>query len=278
MCTGNCNCSCDQITIPSIAGPQGTNGLNAFTVTTAQFTVPAINSNVTLAVSNTNPNTGTWAIAGQSIYIQDAGYYEVVSSTATSIVAKNMGSIKNVAPGTVISTAKKVSPAGLTKNPGGVIAFDYFNEVAGTGSWQQFNSSNQEIDYEDYTLSINGDTINITTVIAGSPTVSSTTSLRLSFDGTILFTVPTSNIPPGLLSYVVFDVTLTRVSNTTFMFQGFYRVISSTTTQVYSVGSLSPVTIADLDSTGNYPLTVAPEVNSDIAWTLLTQTITSIKK
>jgi len=34
MCTGNCNCSCDQITLAQISGPTGTDGLNAFTTTT----------------------------------------------------------------------------------------------------------------------------------------------------------------------------------------------------------------------------------------------------
>jgi hypothetical protein len=284
MCTGNCNCSCDQITIPSLIGPGGTNGLNAFNGTTAQFTVPAINSNVTISVSDTNPFTGLWAITGQSIFIEDAGYYEVVSSTATSIVAKNMGSFKNTVPGTVVAFGKKVSPAGLTKNPGGILTFDYFNATAGTGSWQLFNNRTQVIDYEDYVLSVNNDTIEIDAFIYTDISGKSTnTSFRFRLDGVALLTTPISiTYPP--VSKETFKIRITRLNSTTLVFEAKqYHTPTSVvptygTTTVYDWSTIGTVTVADLDSPGNYPLSVDFQVNADLAHTLGWQSITSIKK
>jgi len=88
------------------------NDFNAFTVTTGEFTVPNVSSNVTINVSALGQSTGIWAIAGQEIYIATAGYYRVVSSTATTIVATNVGTTGNAAPTTVIAIGSAVGPAG----------------------------------------------------------------------------------------------------------------------------------------------------------------------
>ena len=105
-CTGGCgSLECGE-------GAAGLNGLNAFTVTTGEFTVPNVSSNVTINVSALGQATGIWAIAGQEIYIATAGYYRVVSSTATTIVATNVGTTGNAAPTTVIAIGSAVGPAG----------------------------------------------------------------------------------------------------------------------------------------------------------------------
>lgn len=115
-----CNC-CDQDCVPpepsqGPVGPQGpqgdpgtpgTDGIDSFTVTTASATVPAIGNNVTLSVAH-----GLWAVPGQPIYVQGAGFFEVVSRTSTTIVAKNLGATGNASPGSSISLNSAVGPAG----------------------------------------------------------------------------------------------------------------------------------------------------------------------
>lgn len=104
---------------PELQLSQGIDGYNAFTITTANFTMPAENATVTVTVSNLNQYTGKWGITGQVVYVYNAGYMQVVSSTNTSLVLRNLkntGSLLymgNAAPGTVITTGSKVSPAGL---------------------------------------------------------------------------------------------------------------------------------------------------------------------
>jgi len=93
-------------------GPAGADGLNSFTVTTAQFTVPAINSNVSINVSALGQATGIWALVGEEIFIETAGYYRVVSATTTVIVATNTGTTGNANAATVIAIGSGVGPGG----------------------------------------------------------------------------------------------------------------------------------------------------------------------
>jgi hypothetical protein len=277
MCSGNCNCSCDQVTIPSIAGANGVNGLNAFTETTAQFTMPNVGSNVTITVSNVSPLTGLWAVPGQIIFVKNAGYFEVVSNTATTITITNLGYTGNTAPGTLLITGLPVSPAGLASQ-GGMLQFNYFNATAGTGSFQLFNGSSQNIAYTDYVLSQNGDTIEIDAFIftnAGGK--SSNTSFRFRLDGVALLTTPISIIYPEL-TRETFKIRITRVSSTTLIFEAKQYHAPTPTTTVYDWSSIGTISVADLDSPGNYPLTVDFQVNADLAHTLGWQSITSIKK
>jgi hypothetical protein len=93
---------------------QGLSGANAFTITTAGFTVPSIGNNVTITVGQTN-----WMVTGQTIYIESAGYYTVTSVTdLVHVSVNNTGDIGNAAPTTVIATAKKVSPGGVQGGTG----------------------------------------------------------------------------------------------------------------------------------------------------------------
>jgi hypothetical protein len=106
---GGCN-DCGGVELPD--GPAGIDGKNSFTVTTGAFNVPAIGADRTINVSALGQATGTWAVAGQTIFIEGAGYYEVVSSTHTTITATNLGTTGNAAPSALIALGKGVSPAG----------------------------------------------------------------------------------------------------------------------------------------------------------------------
>jgi hypothetical protein len=98
------------------AGEDGEDGSNAFTLTTADFIVPAELSNVTITVAD-----NTWMAMGQPIFVQTAGFFEVVSVDVdgVTVTIKNLKDtandayLDNVAPGTNISTGVKVSPGGL---------------------------------------------------------------------------------------------------------------------------------------------------------------------
>ena len=107
---GGCN-DCGGVELPD--GPAGIDGKNSFTVTTGAFNVPAIGADRTINVSAIGQATGTWAVAGQTIFIEGAGYYEVVSSTHTTITATNLGTTGNAAPASLIALGKGVSPAGV---------------------------------------------------------------------------------------------------------------------------------------------------------------------
>lgn len=98
----------------------GINGLNAFTVTTASFTQPAVGSNVTVNVSISGQFTGLWAVAGQVIFIQTGGFYEVVSvnQLGSQITVKNLGVSGYAAPSATVNSGGKVSPAGYQGSPG----------------------------------------------------------------------------------------------------------------------------------------------------------------
>lgn len=92
-------------------GTNGTDGENAFSSTTANFTQPAVNSNVAVTQTDTD-----WMTVGQAVFVETGGYYRVVSknlpSGGTIATLKNLGVSVNAAPTTVISSGSHVSPAG----------------------------------------------------------------------------------------------------------------------------------------------------------------------
>ncbi len=109
-------------------GTDGTDGVDAFTFTTAQFTQPAINSNVTVDVIDS-----TWMAIGQVLYVQNAGYYTVQSKpTVTSVSLKNLGYTGNVAPTTIVASGQEVSPAGIKGDTGAAGATPTFNSLSPT--------------------------------------------------------------------------------------------------------------------------------------------------
>jgi hypothetical protein len=107
--TGPAGAQLLNLTIPPGAnGINGTNGINAYTTTTASFTMPASGSSVSVSVGNTS-----WMSVGLPIYISTAGYFSVSSITnSTTVVLTNLGIATNASNGTVIATSSMVSPSG----------------------------------------------------------------------------------------------------------------------------------------------------------------------
>lgn len=98
-----------------------------FTQLTAGFTVPAIGSNVTIAVADSS-----WMSPTQVIYIQTAGYYEVQSLPgSTSAIVKNLGTTGNAAPTTAIANGQGVSPGGV-QGATGATGVGTLNSIAPT--------------------------------------------------------------------------------------------------------------------------------------------------
>ncbi len=107
-----CN-TCGQqiiVNVPGTAGSTGTSGQNAYSFTTANFDIPAVNSDVTvLAVT-------AWLVVGQTVFIGDGvegGTFEVaVINNSNSFDATFKGYGGDSAPGATITSGAKVSPAG----------------------------------------------------------------------------------------------------------------------------------------------------------------------
>lgn len=101
---------------PGPTGPAGAacvpcaDGIDAFTLTTGSgFTQPAVSSNVTVDVGNSD-----WMGVGQKIFVQTGGYYDVVSKPSSlQVILTNLGYTGNAAPAAGIASGVKVSPGGV---------------------------------------------------------------------------------------------------------------------------------------------------------------------
>lgn len=94
-------------------GTNGANGVNAYSITQASFTVPAISGVVVVTVDES-----TWMVAGQIVYIGNAGAYSVNSTEVGTATLINLGYVGNAVAGTVISTLQTIAPGG-TQGPSG---------------------------------------------------------------------------------------------------------------------------------------------------------------
>lgn len=110
----DCSCACpavETVLVPGTGGDPGTNGtdgLNVFTITSADFVVPAISSPVTVTV-----NDSTWMVVGQNVFVQGAGYFSVASKpSSTSASLTYLDYSGNTAAGNTITAGAGVSPAG----------------------------------------------------------------------------------------------------------------------------------------------------------------------
>lgn len=91
------------------AGTDGTDGISAFTVTTDDFTQPAVNANVTIEVVSS-----AWVAADEPLWIEGGGSYMVVSiPDATHIEVENLGYPDNASPAANISAGAVVTPSGV---------------------------------------------------------------------------------------------------------------------------------------------------------------------
>lgn len=103
-------CACPTpavVNVPGTAGNNGTDGINAYTLTTASFTVPAgASGTVTISVVN-----NSWMAVGQNVFIEGAGMYQVTTLIGTNqVVITHLSYVGNAVAGTVINSGAKVSP------------------------------------------------------------------------------------------------------------------------------------------------------------------------
>lgn len=134
MCT-----DCNEITIP--IGPSGVDGENAFTILTASYVQPAVNTNVTISVSDSGQYGTDWCAIGQIIYVAVGGYYEVVSKTSTSITIKYTSDYTTynqslTASGGTVSNSGIVSPGGIV----GLMGNNGSNGTSGTTILATYNN------------------------------------------------------------------------------------------------------------------------------------------
>lgn len=88
-------------------GAPGSNGVHAFTLSAADFSMPAAGASVAVSVGN-----GSWIGAGQIIYVEGAGYFSASSPAASSVTLTNLGYGPNAAEATNIESGAIVSPGG----------------------------------------------------------------------------------------------------------------------------------------------------------------------
>jgi len=81
----------------------GVSGINAFTTTTASFFVPAVNSNVTVAVAESR-----WMVVGQVLFTEFGSFKVQSIFSEISISLTNLTGIQ----GTTVSGGTKLSPSG----------------------------------------------------------------------------------------------------------------------------------------------------------------------
>jgi hypothetical protein len=131
--------ACDSCLAVEVPGPRGTtgtngtngtNGINAFSILTDGFNMPA-EGNDTASLLTTDSR---WMVAGQKVYVSNAGYMEVRSKAdATHVVLRNLENTatgaysENVPPGTPVAGSQAVSPAGI-QGPSGTAG-----SASGTG-------------------------------------------------------------------------------------------------------------------------------------------------
>ena len=106
------------VNVPGIEGPAGTDGadgaagINAFTLTTADFVVPAISASVTVTVADS-----TWMTTGQNVFVEGAGTFQVSAhSTGTTATLNYLDYSGNTHAGDTISTGAQISPGGFQQD------------------------------------------------------------------------------------------------------------------------------------------------------------------
>lgn len=103
---------------PGTDGAAGTNGVNAYTVTTANLTIPTTGSTVAIAVANTS-----WISVGQFLFVSDGtnlAHFQVTAIQASPpvVTLKALGNNGDSAPTVVITSGASVSPGGVQGTAG----------------------------------------------------------------------------------------------------------------------------------------------------------------
>lgn len=93
---------------PGSVGTAGTDGSNAFTVTSANFTCPAIGAQETVSVADS-----TWMTVGQNVFVQTAGNFEVIAKpSSVTVTLEYLDYVGNTHATEVIASGSQVSPSG----------------------------------------------------------------------------------------------------------------------------------------------------------------------
>lgn len=98
---------------PGFPGTDGANGVNAYTSSTLDFLQPAVNTTVTITVSN-----ATWIGVGQIIFVENGGYYQVAGTSSTTVTVSYSSAYTAfnqalTGVGGTIASGRKISPGGL---------------------------------------------------------------------------------------------------------------------------------------------------------------------
>ena len=104
----------DWALVQTITAPTGAPG-QAYTNTTAAFIQPAVNTTVTVAIVS-----GDWMTTGATVFVESAGYYQVVTPGTTSVVLRNLGYSANASPTTNILSNRKITASGTAGATGSV--------------------------------------------------------------------------------------------------------------------------------------------------------------
>lgn len=134
-CCSACPDGTNTASVPGPAGHDGTDGtngadgVNAFTVTTSNFTQPAIGADsASIPVANSR-----WMTVGQKVFTQTGGHYTVTSKAdATHVVLNNLGYPGNAAPGATITSGAQISPSGLRGATGASGSSNTLNDLSPT--------------------------------------------------------------------------------------------------------------------------------------------------
>jgi hypothetical protein len=116
----NCPCPTSEIVnvpgaqgLPGTPGAAGSNGVNSFTVTNANFTIPATGSSGQVGVANSS-----WASINQTVFLSDGtntAHFAItaVQASPPALTLKALGNTGDSSATTVIASGANVTPSGV---------------------------------------------------------------------------------------------------------------------------------------------------------------------
>jgi hypothetical protein len=155
----------------------GTPGGNAYTTSTAGFTMPAINGTAVVAVASSS-----WMTIGQMVYVQDAGHMRVTAKAgATSATLKNEGDAGNAAAAAVIASGRTVSASGESGNGGTPATASMYRDSVAT----QFSTLDAFTDVDAWTGQNSADVGATASTAAGTIEILETARYRVKASGEV---------------------------------------------------------------------------------------------
>lgn len=212
----SCCSTCQNVTCQC---SNGVNGKNIWTVTTANFTQPLAGNQVIISVSSTQQLSNQGFGIGQVIYIENGGYYEVISiASLTSMTIENLGYTGNAAPASNIASGSKVSPGGLIgqTGPAGTPAVNgttlLYNDNTPVVSGGATPSSLHTYTVAAGELARDGDALRVKSVVTTRAPFSGTVeTIAFRVDGNVTIIAPFLSVGNSQLH---FDILISRVSDT----------------------------------------------------------------